>query len=106
MYAIVEKGGKQYKVSPGETVQVDKLASEKGTDITLDKVIMVGKDDDKAIFGSPYISGARVLASVEETRKGRKVTVFKKRPRKNYRRLRGHRQTCSALKIKEILLEG
>jgi large subunit ribosomal protein L21 len=105
MYAIVETGGKQYKVSPGETVRVDKLDFENNTDITLDKVIMVSKDD-KAIFGSPYISGAKVLASVEDTRKGRKMVIFKKRPRKNYRRLRGHRQTYSALKIKEIVLGG
>ena len=105
MYAIVETGGKQYKVSPGETVRVDKLAFENNTDITLDKVIMVSKDD-KAIFGSPYISGAKVLASVEDTRKGRKMVIFKKRPRKNYRRLRGHRQPYSSLKIKEIVLGG
>ena len=105
MYAIIETGGKQYKVSPGETVQVDKLALENNTDVTLDKVIMVSKDD-KAIFGSPYISGAKVLASVDDTRKGHKVVIFKKRPRKNYRRLRGHRQTFSALKIKEIVLGG
>jgi large subunit ribosomal protein L21 len=105
MYAIIETGGKQYKVSPGDTVKVEKLAFENNTDITLDKVIMVSKDD-KALFGSPYISGAKVLASVEDTGKGSKVVVFKKRPRKNYRRLRGHRQLYSALKIKEILLEG
>ena len=105
MYAIIETGGKQYKVSPGDTVKVEKLAFENKTDITLDKVIMVSKDD-KAIFGSPYVSGARVTASVEDTGKGDKAVIFKKRPRKNYRRLRGHRQTYSALKIKEILLGG
>jgi len=105
MYAIIETGGKQYKVSPGDTVKVEKLPFGNNTDITLDKVIMVSKDD-KAVFGSPYVSGAKVLASVEETGKDRKVFVFKKRPRKNYRRLRGHRQNYSALKIKEILLGG
>jgi len=105
MYAIIETGGKQYRVFPGETVRVERLAPENNTDITLEKVIMVRKDD-KTIFGSPYISGAKVLASVEDTGKDRKVIVFKKRPRKNYRRLRGHRQAYSALKIKEILVEG
>ena len=105
MYAIIETGGKQYKVSPGDTVKVEKLAFDTNTDVTLDKVIMVSKDD-KAIFGSPYISGAKVTASVEDIGQGRKVFIFKKRPRKNYRRLRGHRQPYSALKIKEILLGG
>ncbi len=103
MYAIIETGGKQYKVSPGETIQVEKLAIESNTDITIDKVLMI-KKNDKAIYGSPYINGARVLASVGDTRKGRKVIVYKQKPRKNYRRLRGHRQPYSSLKIKEIAL--
>lgn len=103
MFAIVETGGKQYKVSPGDTIHVEKLAIENNADITIDKVLMINKND-KAIYGSPYINGARVLASVEDTRKGRKVIVYKQKPRKNYRRLRGHRQSYSSLKIKEILL--
>lgn len=104
MYAIVETGGKQYKVSPGEKINVERLVLEGNKDITLDKVIMINKDN-KTIFGSPYINGARVVASIEDIRKGRKVVVFKQRPRKNYRRLRGHRQIYSILKIKEIVLE-
>ena len=103
MYAIIETGGKQYRVSPGETIKVEKLPVETNTDVTLDEVIMVNKDD-KAIYGSPYVSGAKVLASVEDTRKGRKVSVFKQKPRKVYRKLTGHRQTYSWLKIKEIVL--
>ena len=103
MYAIIETGGKQYRVSPGETIKVEKLPVETNTDITLDEVIMVNKDD-KAIYGSPYVSGAKVLASVEDTRKGRKVSVFKQKPRKVYRKLTGHRQPYSLLKIKEIVL--
>lgn len=103
MYAIIVTGGKQYRVSPGETIKVEKLPVETNTDVTLDKVIMVNKDD-KAIYGSPYVSGAKVLASVEDTRKGRKVSIFKQKPRKVYRKLRGHRQHFSSLKIKEIVL--
>jgi len=103
MYAIIETGGKQYRVSPGETIKVEKLDAESNTDVTLDKVLMVNKDD-KAIYGAPYVNGAKVLASVEDTRKGRKVIVFKQRPRKVYRKLRGHRQIYSSLKIKEIVL--
>jgi large subunit ribosomal protein L21 len=103
MYAIIETGGKQYRVSPGETIKIEKLHVEPNTDVTVDEVIMVSKDD-KAIYGSPYVSGAKVLASVEDTRKGRKVSVFKQKPRKVYRKLTGHRQPYSLLKIKEIVL--
>ena len=103
MYAIIETGGKQYRVSPGETIKVEKLPVETNTDVTLDRVIMVNKDD-KAIYGSPYVNGAKVLASVEDTIKGRKVIVFKQKPRKVYRKLRGHRQPFSSLQIKEIVL--
>jgi large subunit ribosomal protein L21 len=104
MYAIVENGGKQYKVSHGETIKVEKLSLEKGSDITLDKVLMVNKED-KSIYGSPYVNGAKVIASVEGTGKARKVIVYKQRPRRVYRKLRGHRQPYTSLKIKEIVLE-
>jgi large subunit ribosomal protein L21 len=105
MYAIVENGGKQYKVSPGKAIKVEKLSLGKGSDITLDKVLMVNKDD-KSIYGSPYVNGAKVIASVEDTEKARKVIVYKQRPRKVYRKLRGHRQPYTSLKIKEIVFGG
>lgn len=104
MYAIVENGGKQYKVSPGKTIRVQKLSLERGADVTLDKVLMVSKEDMR-IYGSPYVSGAKVLASIEDTGKERKILVYKQKPRKVYRKLRGHRQPYTSLKIKEILLE-
>jgi large subunit ribosomal protein L21 len=104
MYAIVENGGKQYKVSPGKTIRVQKLSLERGADITLDKVLMVSKEDMR-IYGSPYVNGAKVLASIEGTGKARKVLVYKQKPRKVYRKLRGHRQPYTSLKIKEIVLE-
>lgn len=104
MYAIVENGGKQYKVFPGETIRVEKLSLEKGVDVTLDKVLMVTKED-MSIYGSPYVSGAKVIASVEDTGKARKIIVHKQKPRKVYRKLRGHRQPYTSLKIKEIVLE-
>jgi len=104
MYAIIENGGKQYKVSPGETIRVEKLSLESGSEITLDKVLMVAREN-KSTYGSPYVSGVKVIASVENTGKAKKVLVFKQRPRKVYRKLRGHRQSCTSLKIKEIVLE-
>jgi large subunit ribosomal protein L21 len=105
MYAIVDSGGKQYKVSPGDTLRIDRLSLEEGTEVTLDRVIMVSKEDGN-IFGAPYISGAKVIASVESKVKTGKVLVFKQKTRKSTRKLRGHRQPYSALKIKEIILGG
>jgi large subunit ribosomal protein L21 len=103
MYAIVETCGKQYKVLPGKTIRVERLSLDKGADITLDKVLMVSKENT-IIYGSPYVNGAKVIASVEDAGKLSKVIVHKQRPRKVYRKLRGHRQHYSSLKIKEIVL--
>ena len=105
MYAIIENSGRQYRVAPGQIVKVEKLIQEIGADVTLDKVLMVNKDG-KNIYGSPFIHGAKVLASVEGTGKGRKVIVHKQRPRKVYRKTNGHRQQYTALTIKEIILEA
>ncbi len=105
MYAIIESCGKQYKVTPGETLKVEKLSLEKGSEVILDKVLMVFQED-KSIYGSPYISGAKVLATVDDTGKAKKVLVFRQRPRKSSRKLRGHRQSYTSLKIKEIIPGG
>jgi large subunit ribosomal protein L21 len=105
MYAIIESGGKQYKVVPGGTLRVEKLPLEQGSEVVLDKVVMVSKEDE-SICGSPYVSGAKVLANVEETGKAKKVLVYKQKPRKASRKLRGHRQPYTSLKIKEIIFGG
>jgi large subunit ribosomal protein L21 len=105
MYAIVESGGKQIKVSPGETVKVEKLSAAEGEDVTMDKVLIV-KKEDTTMVGAPYVSGAKVIASVEGEGRAKKVIVHKQRPRKVYRKTNGHRQAYTSLKIKEIVLEG
>jgi large subunit ribosomal protein L21 len=105
MYAIIETGGKQYKVVPGGIIKVEKLSQETGADVTIDKVLMVMKENG-SICGAPYISGAKVIASVEGSGKGRKLVVHKQRPRKVYRKTNGHRQMYTALKIKDIILEA
>jgi large subunit ribosomal protein L21 len=105
MYAIIENSGRQYKVAPGQTVKVEKFPHENGTEVTLDKVLMVNKDG-KSVYGSPFIRGAKVLALVEGTGKTRKVIVHKQRPRKVYRKTNGHRQQYTALTIKDIVLEA
>jgi large subunit ribosomal protein L21 len=105
MYAIVESGGKQFRVSPGQTVKVEKVIATAGDDISMDKVLIV-KKEDTTIVGAPYVSGAKVIASVEGEGRARKVIVHKQRPRKVYRKTNGHRQSYTSLKIKEIVLEG
>ncbi len=94
-FAIFQTGGKQYRVQNGDTIKVEKLNAE--GDIEFDQVLMVG---DK--IGNPYVSGARVIATVVEQKRDDKVLVFKKKRRQNYRRTRGHRQYITVLKIKEI----
>jgi large subunit ribosomal protein L21 len=101
MYALIETGGKQYKVSAGDSIEVESLEAEPGTEVKLDKVLALVKEGGAA-FGSPYVSGASVSAEVVGSGKRPKVTVFKQRPRKVYRKLRGHRQPFTTLRIKEI----
>ena len=101
MYAYVETGGKQYRVSAGESIKVEKIDAEPGTEVKLENVLAVINDKD-AKFGSPYIDGASVNAEVVETAKQNKVMVFKQLPRKKSRKLRGHRQELTTLKIKDI----
>lgn len=99
MYAIIETGGKQYRVSEGQTLKIEKI-NDKET-VTFDKVLMVS-DGNKAAFGTPFLPSAKVVADVIETGKAKKVLVFKQKPRKGYRRLRGHRQLYTTVKIKSI----
>jgi large subunit ribosomal protein L21 len=102
IYAVVETGGKQYKVSPGQTVEVGKLAVE-GNGIELDKVHLV-VDGDKVTVGRPMVQGAKVLADVVEQGRAEKVTVFKYKPKVRYRVKRGHRQPFTRLAIKQIVV--
>ena len=101
MYAIVESGGKQIRVSPGEQVRVEKLDVSVGSRVEFDKVLLVSRDG-KVELGRPYIKGARALGTVEEQDRRAKVLVFKKKRRKQYRRTQGHRQAFSAVRIESI----
>lgn len=105
MYAIIETGGKQYRVSPGDRINVEKVSAGAGGDISLGKVLAVVKDD-KSTMGTPYVEGAEIKAEVIGSGKAKKVIVYKQRPRKAYRKLRGHRQSFTAIKIKEIVFGG
>jgi large subunit ribosomal protein L21 len=103
VYAVVETSGKQYKVSAGETVEVDKLSLEIGEKIELDRVLLVA-DGKEVRVGQPTIEGARVLATVTDHFKGPKIIVFKYRPKQRYRRKTGHRQAYTRLAIDQILV--
>ncbi|WP_053219035.1 50S ribosomal protein L21 [Virgibacillus senegalensis] len=100
MYAIIETGGKQVKVEEGQAIYVEKVEGETGSTVTFDKVLVVGGDDVKV--GAPYVDGATVTAKVEKQGRGKKVTVFKYKPKKNYHRKQGHRQPYTKLTIDQI----
>lgn len=101
MYAVIETGGKQYRVTEGNRIRVEKCDAEVGSSITIDKVMMLGKDDGPVI-GAPLVDGASVTAKVLSHGKEDKVIVFKYRRKKNYRRFRGHRQQYTELAVESI----
>ena len=101
MHAIIETGGKQYKVAEGDTLFIEKLPAEAGENVTFDKVLAV-IDGDKITVGTPVVEGAKVDASVVKNGKGKKVIVFKYKPKKGYRRKQGHRQPYTKVTIGKI----
>ncbi|MBA2541586.1 MAG: 50S ribosomal protein L21 [Deltaproteobacteria bacterium] len=103
MYAVIQTGGKQYRVEPGKTVVVEKLVGDKGAQVTFDEVLLVSSGDGANInVGKPMLSGAKVTGEIVEQGRGEKLIVFKFRRRKNYVRRNGHRQDYTAVKIAEI----
>jgi large subunit ribosomal protein L21 len=104
-YAIVETGGKQYKVAPGQKVDVDRLAVAEGKDVELSRVLLISDGED-TIIGSPTIDGAKVTATCLGEKKGDKIIIFKYKPKVRYRRKKGHRQLYATLEIKQIVKPG
>jgi large subunit ribosomal protein L21 len=101
MYAIVETGGKQYRVRPGDVIRVEKLPGTEGEEIVFDKVLLVANGDDVKI-GTPLVEGAKVKGTIIKQGRGKKIIVFKFKRRKRYHRKYGHRQYLTAVKIEEI----
>ena len=101
MYAVIRSGGKQYKVSKDDIISVEKLTAEAGDKISLDEVLMISEKDN-LIIGDPIIKGATVNAKVVEQTRAKKIIVFKKKRRHNYRRKNGHQQNLTTLKIVDI----
>ncbi len=101
MYAIIETGGKQYKVSEGDVITVEKLGVEEGSKFTFDNVLSIMNGDDVK-FGKPYVSGANVTASVIGDGKAKKVIIYKYKPKKGFHKKKGHRQPFTQVKIDKI----
>jgi len=101
MYAVIRTGGKQYKVAKGDVLRVEKLAGDAGSDVTFGEVLMLAGEDGTTV-GAPLVDGASVTATVLDQARNAKITVFKKKRRKNYRRKHGHRQPVTVLRVTDI----
>jgi len=101
MYAIIQTGGKQYRVSPGDVVKVEKLDGNVGDTVTFENVLMIGGEKEP-IIGSPVVKGASVTGTITEQDKAKKITILKFKRRKGYRRKMGHRQPFTRLRIEKI----
>lgn len=103
MYAIIKTGGKQYRVAPGDVLRVEHLPGQRGDEVILDQVLLVTDGQDLKV-GQPLVENATVRCQIVRQGKGKKIIVFKKKRRKNYRRKAGHRQLFTALQIQDITL--
>jgi large subunit ribosomal protein L21 len=101
VYAIIQTGGKQYRVSPGDVLRVERLPGDRGDEVVLDQVLLVTDGEDIRV-GSPLVENATVRGQIVRQGQAKKILVFKKKRRKNYRRRQGHRQLYTALQIQEI----
>jgi len=104
MYAIIQTGGHQVKVTPGGVATLYGTAGEAGAELTLDQVLVVEKDGGEVLAGAPFVANARVIAVVDGETRGPKIRVFKKKRRKGMRRTNGHRSFLTQVRIKDILL--
>ena len=101
MYAVIQTGGKQYKVQPGDTVYLEKLPGQAGDSVQFDEVLLIA-DDQQVAVGRPHVDGAKVTGTIVEHGRGDKLIVYKFKRRKNYRRKTGHRQAYTAVKISDV----
>src|SRR2546430_1118494 len=105
MFAVIKSGGRQFKVSVGQTLQVERLPIEDGQQIRIEEVLLIS-DADRSLVGTPFVDNAAVLATVERQARGEKLIVFKYKSKKRYRHRRGHRQELTVLRIDDILADG
>jgi len=103
MYAVVKTGGKEFRISKGDIIRVEKLEGKAGDQVVLKDILMVSQEG-QAQFGTPYLANAMVTGEIVQEVKGKKVLTYKMKKRKNYRRFKGHRQSYTYLKVNEISL--
>ena len=104
MFAIIQSGGRQVKVSPGTVITVDRVGVEPGQEVSIDQVLILERDRAKCMAGSPFVANAKVVGVVEGESRGPKIRVFKKKRRKGMRRTKGHRSTYTRVRITDIVV--
>ncbi len=105
MYAIIETGGKQFRVSPGDVIQVERLDADPASQIEIGQVLAI-HDDEKIQVGTPLVTNAQVVAEIEDHLRGKKIIVFKMKRRKGLHRRQGHRQELTKLRIVDFIIDG
>jgi large subunit ribosomal protein L21 len=103
VFAIIQSGGRQVKVTPGDTVTVDRFDAEPGQEVTIDQVLFLEKDGGELMAGAPFVANVKVMGVVDGESRGPKIRVFKKKRRKGYRVTRGHRSTYTRIRITDIV---
>ena len=104
MYAIIQSGGRQVKVSPGTVITVDRVAVEPGQEVSIDQILILENESGEILAGSPFVANAKVVGVVEGESRGPKLRIFKKKRRKGMRRTKGHRSTYTRVRITDIVV--
>ena len=104
MFAIIDSGGRQVKVTPGTVITVDRIDAESGQEVSIDRVLLLEKDGGEVLAGAPFVANARVVGVVDGEARGPKIRVFRKKRRKGMRRTRGHRSTYTRVRITDIVV--
>ena len=102
MFAIIQSGGRQVKVTPGSVVEVDRIDAKPGDEVSIDRVLFLEKDGGEVLAGAPFVANAKVLGVVDSESRGPKIRVFIKKRRKGSRRSHGHRTTFTRVRVKDI----
>ena len=102
MFAIIQAAGHQFRVEPGQLLDVDRLGVDAGSEVTFDEVLLISQDDGSVVAGSPVVTGARVVGVVDTHARGPKIRVFRRKRRKGMRRTRGHRRDLTRIRITDI----
>jgi large subunit ribosomal protein L21 len=104
VFAIIQSGGRQVKVAPGDVISVDRFDANPGDEVTIDQVLVIEKDGGEVLAGAPYVASVKVVGVVDGESRGPKIRVFKKKRRKGMRRTKGHRSTYTLVRIKDIVV--